>query len=267
VRTAFCLCIVAAAIVASAAAADGGPSPGVDQAGEGVLAPSGWVRYVALPTQSSTIVEAIRVHRGLVWTFRIFNGHYGIPFVTSRGDIGGLSRDGRLLVLSDAVCCGLRKVSRFIVLGTARLRTKQRIVLRGDFAYDTLSPDATTLYLVQHTSSRDYSRYRVRAYDLQARRLLPAAIVDRTEPKEVMRGYPVARATGAGGRWVYTLYAGGKTPFVHALDTVHRRAVCLDLHWKGSQNALWTIRMRLSPDGKKAVLAGKKRTLEVAVPS
>ena len=41
-----------------------------------------------------------------------------------------------------------------------------------------------------------------------------------------MAGYPVARATGPGGRWVYTLYRQPTNyPFVHALDTVARRAV------------------------------------------
>jgi hypothetical protein len=266
VRTALCLCILAVVAV-PAAAADGGPSPGVDQAGEGVLSPSGSLRYVALPTQSSTILAVVGVHRGLVRSFRVFRGHYGIPFVTNLGETGGLSRDGRLLVLSDAVCCGLRQVSRFLVLETKRLRTRQRIVLRGDLAYDALSPDATTLYLIQHTSARDYNRYRVRAYDLDARRLLPGAIVDRTEPREVMRGYPLRRVTGAGGAWVYTLYMGGKMPFVHALDAVHRQAVCLDFPWKGSQNALWRMRFRLSADGRKVVLSGKNRRIEVAVPT
>jgi hypothetical protein len=269
-RTALVLCALAAAVVVASAAADGGqgPSPGVDQGGEGVLAPSGWVRYVALPTQSATIVEVVRVHRGLVWNFRIFKGHYGIPYVTTLGQHGGLSRDGKLLVLSDGVCCGgLRRTSHFLVLGTRRLQIRQRIALHGDFMFDALSPDATTLYVIQHTSASDFLRYRVRAYDLQAGRLLPGVIADRTEPKEVMHGYPLRRVTGPGGAWVYTLYAGGKMAFVHALDTVHRRAVCLGLPWKGSQSSLWTMRLRLSPDGKKLVLAGKRRTMEVALPS
>jgi hypothetical protein len=107
----------------------------------------------------------------------------------------------------------------------------------------------------------------VRAYDLERQRLLPGAIVDRTEPNDVMRGYPVRRVTSPGGVWVYTLYGGGRMPFVHALDTVHRQAVCLDLPWKGSQNSLWSMRMRLSGDGRKLVLTGKKRTMEVGLPS
>jgi len=265
VRIALCLCVLAAVAV-PAAAGDGGPSPGVAQGGEGVVSPSGSLRYVAVPTQSATILEVVRVHGGVVWNFRFLKGRYGVPYVTNGGDTGGISRDGRLLVLSDALCCGLRPVSRFLVLGTKRLQTRQRIVLRGDFAYDALSPDAATLYLIQHTSARDYTRYRVRAYDLQAGRLLPGVIADRSEPKAVMRGYPVRRVTSAGGAWVYTLYAGSKMPFVHALDTVHRRAVCLDLPWHGSQNPLWSMRMRLNADGSKLVLRDKRRTIMVQTP-
>src|SRR5207302_9584779 len=47
---------------------------------------------------------------------------------------------------------------------------------------------------------------------------------------EAMTGLPVSRVMSPDGRWAYTLYdrpSGG--PFVHALDTVGVRAVCVDL--------------------------------------
>ena len=69
--------------------------------------------------------------------------------------------------------------------------------------------------MIQHASQADLVRYVVRAYDLAKRRLLPQAIVDKREPDETMRGYPVARATSPGGGWVYTLYTkgpGGSSP-------------------------------------------------------
>jgi hypothetical protein len=259
--------VVTTAWAATAASGDGGPSPGVDQVGEGVVSPSRTLRYVTLPTRFATVVEAVRIDSGLVRTFRMVKGVYGIPFVTNRGDTGGLSRDGKQLVLSDAMCCGLRKVSRFVVLDTKQFKTIRKIVLPGDFSYDALSPDASTLYLIQHTSFRDYTRYRVRAYDVGAGRLLPQVIVDRREPNEVMRGYPVGRTTSGDGTWVYTLYAGGKTPFVHALDTVHRQAACIDLAWKGSQDPIWRMQLRLSSDGRKLLLRGAGRKIEVTLPT
>jgi len=266
VRTALALAVLAAFVAVPTAAGDGGPSPGVDQGGPGVVSPSGAVRYVAVPMESSTIVEVIRVSGGTLRTWWSVKGHFGIPYVTNLGAVGGLSRDGRLLVLSDAVGAGLRTVSHFVLLRTDRLRPTREIALRGDFAYDALSPDASTLYMIQHTSARDYSRYRVRAYDLRARHLLSGAIVDRTEPKNAMRGFPLARVTSADGAWVYTLYSGGKMPFVHALDTVHRHAFCLDLPWKGSQNVLWQMHMSLSRDGSRIIIRGKGHTIAVHTP-
>ena len=45
-----------------------------------------------------------------------------------------------------------------------------------------------------------------------------------------MNGLPLSRVMGARGRWAYTLYQGtGGKPFIHALDTVARKAVCIDL--------------------------------------
>jgi hypothetical protein len=257
-RAALCFCLLLAAVAVPAAAGDGGPSPGVDQGGEGVLSRSGALRYVAVPTFGGTVVEVIRVRGGLPLRYRLVRGQYGIPFVTNRGDTGGLSRYGNLLVLSDAMCCGLRNASRFLVLQTGSLRPLHRIVLRGDFAYDAMSPDGNTLFLIEHTSARDYTRYRVRAFDLRAGRLLGRVIVDRREPGEVMRGYPLARAWSADGVWAYTLYVGGDMPFIHALDTVRQNAVCIDFAWHGSEQRLWALTLRPSADGRKLLLVTRK---------
>jgi hypothetical protein len=143
--------------------------------------------------------------------------------------------------------------SRFLVLDTSTLRTRRTIDLPGDFSFDALSPDTRTLYLIQHTAATDFERYRVRAYDLARGRLLPDAIVDRTEPN--MRGIPVGRLVGPGAGWVYTLYSHqAGEPFVHALDTVHGQARCLDVEWHGNQDALWSAHLKLS-DGQLAVLS------------
>jgi hypothetical protein len=69
----------------------------------------------------------------------------------------------------------------------------------------------------------------VRAYDLRTRHLFAKPIVDPSEPDEEMYGVPVTRATSPDGRWAYTLYDSREHPFVHALDTQGRTAVCIDL--------------------------------------
>lgn len=67
-----------------------------------------------------------------------------------------------------------------------------------------------------------------------------------------MRGYPVARATSRAGSWVYTLYhRSSGNPFIHALNTRQRYAVCIDLPWRPQSSEVWSARLSLSPDGRR----------------
>ena len=52
-----------------------------------------------------------------------------------------------------------------------------------------------------------------------------------------MYGIPVSRVSSRDGRWHYTLYEARKHPFVHALDTVGRTAVCIDI--EGGVKSVW----------------------------
>jgi hypothetical protein len=242
----FIAAVVVAALAAVAAAADGGPSPGVYWGWNGILGRGGQVRYVAIPSNRMTVVEAVRVLGGRVVRWTSIAGSYGVPSVAYDGSAGGLSRDGKTLVLASSTSApGTHGATRFVVLKTRTLRPRATIVLRGSFSFDALAPDASTLYLIQYTSAQDYNRYRVRAYDINSQRLLPGAIVDRREPDEAMTGGPVTRLTTADGRWAYTLYARqGKAPFVHALDTVEQKAYCIDLPLRFSQQRQMTLRLR-----------------------
>ena len=151
--------------------------------------------------------------------------------------------------------------SRFAVLDTHSLKPRQTITLNGLWSFDALSPDARTLYLIQHVvrQNANANRYYVRAYDLVDRRLVKKIIFDARENWGLMSGTPVTRATASSGRWVYTLYTrpGGK-PFVHALDAANRKAVCIDLPWRGSQDRIWRMKLRLSP-GRLVVRQGSTR--------
>lgn len=245
------LVLLAAAVSTGPARGDGGPSPGITLAGEGI-ADSHGTSYVAQPAGNHSDL-VVRNRTGRALRTRTFDAIYGLPRVTYGNDIGGLSRDGRTLVVAQPeVGGGLATETRLLVLDTKTLRTRRTIDLTGDFSFDALSPDARTLFLIEHNSAKNYERYRVRAYDLVYGRLLPNAIVDRTEPN--MSGSPVARVVAPDGTWVYTLYSHfGGEPFVHALDTVHASARCLDIEWHGNQNLLWSARLRLG-DGKLSVL-------------
>ncbi len=244
------------ALVASSAAngGGGGPSPGVT-GWDGVLAPGGAIRYVALASESTTTVAAVRVGTGRVERYAsVPGGTYGIPLVAYDGSTGGLSADGRTLVLASfARAPGPGAISRFAVLSTKRLRRERLLELRGSWSYDALSPDGRLLYAVEYLGTGRDARYRVRAIDLSSGRLLAGSIADSREKRGEMRGSPMTRATSRDGGWAYTLYAKPDgTAFVHALDTRHRKAVCVDLPWRGVGNALGSVRMAVA--GRSLVL-------------
>jgi hypothetical protein len=245
------LCLVALAVlaVAPAARADGPPadSAQVDSTGGGVLSANGDTYYLALAGGDQTTLDATSTRDGTMQEAR-FAGSWRIPIVTARGDASGLSPDGKTLVLSNG---SGSSPSRFLIVDAQTLAVKQRVVLNGSFAFDALSPDGSHLYLIQHTSAKDFSHYVVRSYDVRAGRLLEYRIADKTQQNWVMQGYAMTRATGPGGRWVYTLYQNiGGYPFIHALDTVRGIAHCIGLPWTGDQSPLANIVLTLGRDGK-----------------
>jgi hypothetical protein len=210
-------------------------------AGEGPVAAEN-VSYFTRLGSSTTMVKATN---GAAIRTATLHGGWGIPLVTLNGQTGGLSPDGRILVLSDAVRGfngRLRLRSGFEVIDTRTLAVRHAISLNGDYSYDALSPNGRWLYLIHHVSApgnpsqpSNGFRYQVQAYDLHAAKLLRGVIADKRQAGWLMSGMPVARATNPRGNWVYTLsQSGDNYPFVHALDTVHRTAVCIGLPWRWS---------------------------------
>jgi hypothetical protein len=173
--------------------------------------------------------------------------------LTQNGPGGGMFRDGSTFVLQSM---GLSDSTEFVLLRTVDLGVRDRIVLRGTYAFDALSPDGSKLYLIQHKSAQDVQHYIVRAYDLDAHALMPGRIADKTQKNWVMQGWSVDRATAPSGRWVYTLYANpGGFPFIHALDTVRGVAHCVGVPWpqtESNQNKVFNF--RLSLHGKTLVI-------------
>jgi hypothetical protein len=210
-------------------------------------------RYVTVTTHATpklTVVARTDRRGGRVDRWWQIGGTYDVPAVDYNGTGGGLSADGKTLVLShfdfDSPVYPPR-TTRLAILDTKlrpqrHLQAGQRrppsvfktIVLRGHYAFDAISPDGSTIYLIHHfpkLSGPSYlTHYEVKAYDIKSGRLLPEPVVDPEEPEERMEGLPLSRAMSPDGRWAYTLYDGnGKEPFIHALDTVAGQAVCVDL--------------------------------------
>ncbi|MBA3244085.1 MAG: hypothetical protein H0T61_02775 [Actinobacteria bacterium] len=239
------LALASLSLVAGSAAAGGGPSPGAVTGWDGVLAPGGALRYVTLPSGSTTAVAAVRVRTGRVERFASVRGTYGIPLVAYDGSTGGISADGRTLVLASfAGAPRPGAVTRFAILSTKRLKRERLLELRGSWSFDALSPDGRFLYAVEYLGTGKNARYRVRAIDLASGRVLAGSIADSREASGEMRGSPMTRATSRDGGWAYTLYAKPDgTAFVHALDTRHRKALCIDLPWRKVGNAIGNVKM------------------------
>ncbi|MFN2629857.1 MAG: hypothetical protein ABR569_14690 [Gaiellaceae bacterium] len=261
VRRLSCCVILVLAFVPAAVADGGGPGAGVLSGGLGVLSPNGKIRYITLANAQTTALAAVQVGDGQVLRYTTLPGLWGVPSIGSDGSTGGLSADGRTLVLGGAAPPQgpLRTVTNFTTIDTRSLSPRGTFSLPGDWAFDALSPAGAKLYLIHHVSQANAARYVVRAYDLRIGLLLPGRIADRTQPGWVMQGYAATRATSPDGRWVYTLYQNpGGYPFVHALDTVRGVAHCIGLPWQGNQSGLYNIRLSLRDGGR--TLAANWRT-------
>lgn len=254
------------ALATGSAGANGSPySPGLVYGWPGVEVRSSGVHLVSFSMPKSSIVAAVRARDGRVLRQSVVRGSYSVPLVAYDGTSGGLSGDGRTLVLgSYGPQPGKRGKTRFLVLSARTLAPRRGVVLDGSWSFDAISPEASRLYLTQHVRAGDDPLYRVRPYDLRARRLL-GAIVDRLEGERDMGGVPVARASSADGRWAYTLYARRHhDPFVHALDTARSEAFCIDLPLDLGHDGQWGLRLRLNPAGSTLVVSSGVARLTLA---
>ena len=251
--------VAAIALVTAQQAAAVGPWLWTVDGGPGIPAPGGKVHYVARIAGSTTTVAAVEQEDLRTVRSLSVPGRWGLQAATFAGDLTGLSGNGRLLVLTPPTRAVPLAVSTFVLVRTPQLAELGTIRLRGDFTVDALSPGGRTLYLIEHVVGNDVSRYRVRAYDVAARRLLKRVVADKRQTGWTMHGYPVARASTATGSRVYTLYSPGDNyPFVHVLDTVGRTAVCVGLP------LAWTDQSLL--DGAELELGDGGRTLTVSAP-
>src|SRR5262249_8911428 len=131
------LALTLASLAVGGAANAAGPAPGITQGGGGVTVPGQQLRFVALAGPGLTTLVSTQRATGTVSRSRTIGGDWGVPAVAFDGTTGGLSRDGRHLVIADWVppeSSVLRARSDFQLVDTATLKTIGQISLRGDFA-------------------------------------------------------------------------------------------------------------------------------------
>jgi hypothetical protein len=233
--------------------ASGAGIPVSTSASTGVTSLDGELRYATVGASGGTVALRVETVGGEVDRSTYLDEAFGVPAVAADGTSGGLSGDGRTLVLTQPRRDFPQHASAFAVLDAERLKVRDEITLQGDFSFDAISPDGRLMYLIRYTDRRDTTDYEVRAYDAVEGRLLPDPIVDPDEPDEAMTGWPLTRAVSPDGRWAYTLYNSferGHPPFIHALDTEGATAQCIDLDTLSyGDDRLWRLNLEPSPDG------------------
>lgn len=248
----------------SVVGADGLPIANVNTTRTGISDRDGLVNYFAVPAPGDADrTQLLRVadepdENGRALTTRTLEGTLAVPGVAWDGTTSGLTSLGGRLVLIEPRESFPRRSTRLVMVDTTSLRTVAELDLEGDYSFDAVSPDGGLIYLIHYLDPRDPSLYEVRAWDVAAERMLPEPIIDRRTAPEVMRGYPMTRATSPDGEWEYTLYdGGGSKPFVHALNTASKTALCIDLPSLDGR-AVWNYGLEPSPDGSAVGILNRK---------
>jgi hypothetical protein len=221
-----------------------------------------WRRVVSARVDGAeTVVRDDIVQPGLGGAELRVAGHWRLPTVGLDPVPAGRSLDGSTIVLVEGAYNPDAGKSRFAVLqhfalgavqtaGDSPLRLARIVDLPGAFEYDTLSPDGSILYVVQHLDAAAGGHYQVRAVDVATGVMRDGVIVDKTNVEEWMAGSPIAQLRQPGGS-VLTLYDGPEHPFIHALNSGEAWALCIDLPAAGPDGGTgwrdWGLAS--SPDG------------------
>ena len=190
-----------------------------------------------------------------------------LPKVTTRGELGGVSFDGRTVVLTHARQ-GEAGRSRFLVAEGGKLTP---LSFRGTVTFDALAPGGSVIYLTRRASATDASKYTVLAYNRSTQKLTPVVtkvVFSATGGEEpsgwTMQGQPLTRTSAADGGWTYTLYNSREYPFIHALPLRQGGwAVCIELpkEWRDRAS---TLRLRTAPGHTLQVLGAAGEVLASA---
>jgi len=193
-----------------------------------------WGQVVAATTDgATTVVDVITVQPDLPARTRSLEGAWRLPTLGQDVLPVGVSPDDSTIVLVEDGTAVDASTTRFAVV--AQGEPTRIIALPGSFTYDTLSPDGSILYVVEHLSGPPEGHYQVRAVDVAAARLRDEVIVDKRNLDASMGGWPVTQLRHDGGV-VFTLYRGTDHTFIHALNSVEAWAICLGLPTTGAGN-------------------------------
>ena len=193
-------------------------------------------------------------------------GAWRLPtFAADPLPIGVSAGRSTIVLVEDGAKAGA-KTTRFAVLHLPFSQPARIVEVAGTFTYDAVSPNGSTIYVIEHLAAPPVGHYQVRAVDVASGTLKEGVIVDKRNIGEAMGGWPVAQLRRDDGL-VLTLYRGAEHPFIHALDTVQGFAVCIDLPPTSSAEADAAADWGLaaSPDGGTVYAANASLGLVVDV--
>jgi len=157
------------------------------------------------------------------------HGTYQLPRATANGVPGGLSPNGRWLVVErfDESAGQMPKASHMILIDTLTYSVRRQVDLSGYFQFDAVSDSGDNLYLIQHVTGREYY---VRLYDVPSGLLTDNIVVDKSDGTQAMAGLRLSGVATPDGQWLFSMYVREhEAPFIHALSLVGPFAFCLDL--------------------------------------
>jgi hypothetical protein len=190
---------------------------------------SQWGRLITTERSGGkTIVRNLVVQPGWGGISSTLDGAWRLPTVGPDPVPVGVSDDGMRIVLVEDGTPLADGPTRFAVFQNGVTSPARIIELHGRFDYDALSPDGSTLYVVEHLDTDAGGVYQVRAVDVASGTLKDGVIADKRNLDEQMAGYPLAQVRRDDGI-VLTLYRGLEHPFIHLLDTAEGWALCIDL--------------------------------------
>lgn len=202
-----------------------------------------WGRVVTVATSGpSTEVREINLVSDVRGDALVLDGHWRLPTLGDDPMPVGYSANHTTVVLVPdraATSAAPAKTSSFAVLheGAALGWELGRVIeLPGSYEYDALSPDGSILYVVEHLDATAGGRYQVRSIDVNSGAVDPTVISDKRFANEPMAGAPITQLRRTDGM-VLTLYRGPDHPFVHALNSKEKWALCIDLPAEGAADA------------------------------
>jgi hypothetical protein len=160
-------------------------------------------------------------------------GDFQLPAATLSGVPGGLSQNGRWLVLQafDRTSNSVPSATHLLLTDTSYSVPVRRIDLQGYFQFDAVDNVGLWIYLIQFVSSTEYY---VRRYDMAGAQLDPTVIFDKSDGSAAMSGLRLSGVASADGHWLYSVYARqDKSAFIHMLSLDNPIAFCIDLPGSG----------------------------------